>query len=215
VTTFLYIPSLFIEITRIHTEGEHDQYPSYNELLKASYREAIDKFWSYLWIMVLLVAVIFAAYFLFIIPGIFIEYMLAFAVFIFFSEGKKGTDALVTSWKYVQGRWWAVFGRSLLIAIAAIFILIISTAVSGALSFLITRDNSLVYIFGRIFDYFLLVPFVMVYTFQLFVSVRKNNPAVATAVESRQLKRRFLLIFLIGVLFVIAIRLLFPGIYHF
>lgn len=56
------------------------------------------------------------AFFLLLLPGLWLAPLFFWAPFIALSEGLGGVEALEASWRRVYGRWWAVAGRLALVA---------------------------------------------------------------------------------------------------
>ncbi|HYX80517.1 MAG TPA: hypothetical protein VE976_07905 [Actinomycetota bacterium] len=95
--------------------------------IAASYRFGFSRFWSIVWVAILMGLAIVAGFILFVIPGFFILTRLAVSVPALIVEDRRGTGALSRSWNLVRGHGWNVFG--------AIFVaLLISTLVSGILT---------------------------------------------------------------------------------
>src|SRR3989338_3319608 len=67
---------------------------------------------------------------LFVIPGIIIGAWFTFAAFVYIDQRKRGWAALTQSRALVQGRWWSIFGRSLLAGIVLSVPLIILTLIN-------------------------------------------------------------------------------------
>lgn len=85
------------------------------------FKEALSRAWhkllAYLWLSILSFLVIAGGTFLFVIPGIIFGIWFAFAAYVLVSEDLKGREALLKSKAYVQGYWWPVLGRFLLIGL--------------------------------------------------------------------------------------------------
>jgi MFS superfamily sulfate permease-like transporter len=79
------------------------------------YRGAFKRFWSILFVILITGLVFIASVSLFFIPIIAVSVYLAFVMYTLILEDKRGYDALVTSFNYVRGNWWAVFGRVILL----------------------------------------------------------------------------------------------------
>ena len=54
---------------------------------------------------------------LLVIPGIIFAVWYSFTTMVVVLEGLRGSDAMRKSKSYVQGRWWGVFGRVILLSI--------------------------------------------------------------------------------------------------
>lgn len=90
--------------------------------VKSAYRESMKMFWSYLGLTIVSSVILFVGFLLLIIPGIILSIWLAFSTFILVLERAGIKESLVRSREYVRGRWWAVFGRIIAIAIVLIVI---------------------------------------------------------------------------------------------
>jgi hypothetical protein len=104
---------------------------------------------------------------LFILPGIFFVGLLAFSSFILIQEKKTFFEALMQSAKYVSGRWWSVFGRIL-------FLIALAIVVSDGVAWLFGLISPVA---GDVISgglTFALVPFFVLYAYQLFVHVKKT-----------------------------------------
>lgn len=93
--------------------ADPSRYPSVSGL----YGEAKRYFFPYLWIGILNGLAVFAGMILFIIPGIIVAIWFIFSGYTLVLEDKRGTQALKASKALVKGRWWAVFGRSVVIGL--------------------------------------------------------------------------------------------------
>lgn len=83
---------------------------------------ARSRFWSYLWIHILMSLVVAGGLMLFIIPGIIIMVWFATSAVVLAREDLRGRQALLRSKQLVRGHWWGVFG--LLLPMFAFFFLL-------------------------------------------------------------------------------------------
>jgi len=111
VVMFLFYPALVLVIL---SETPLASYESVKEF----YKRACKMFWPFLAILGLGVVAIMGGALLLFIPAIYVSIMITFSVFAFILDQKKGKEALATSWAYVKGNWWKVFGRYLVLGIA-------------------------------------------------------------------------------------------------
>lgn len=86
------------------------------------WRQAWPNLWSLLIIGFCATALTFLGGIAFLIPGIVLMVYLIFSQFVLANEGVRGTAALVRSTELVRGKWWATFGRILLLGLAIIVI---------------------------------------------------------------------------------------------
>jgi hypothetical protein len=84
------------------------------------FKESLTSAWSYIWVMIISMLVMFSAFMLFIIPGLILSTYLMFALYARVNESATGMNALVRSTELVRGYWWAVTGRMVLLTIAVI-----------------------------------------------------------------------------------------------
>ncbi len=134
--------------------------------VKQAYIDAKPYIWP------LFVAGLFSALFtilgfvLLIIPGIIVSVWLSFVYFTTVIENKRGMEALKASKAYVEGYWWAVFGRILLVGLV---IGLISAAVGG-LAIMIMGDN-----LGTLVQNIISLaatPFVLLFQYDLYKNLR-------------------------------------------
>lgn len=90
--------------------------------VKTTYTKTKSLFWPFVLVSLIVGCVSVGATALFIIPGIILSVFTIFAATAFFFDDKRGFKSLVTSWYYVQGNWWKVLGR--LIVLFLIFAVI-------------------------------------------------------------------------------------------
>lgn len=80
-----------------------------------SYGAAVRHMGGYLLVGFLAGIAVLGGFLLLFIPGVIFTVWFMFSLLVFVFEGKTGTDALKASKALVSGRWWGVFGRTLLI----------------------------------------------------------------------------------------------------
>jgi len=130
------------------------------------FREAFPLFLSFLWVSILVGFLEVVGFILLIIPGIIISVYLSLAVFIVLFESERGVDALKKSHSYVKGRWWAVFGRMLVI-------ILISGILGGIGAFFSSKDAALGQVISVVIQ-ILVVPFSVAYMYFLYTSVKES-----------------------------------------
>lgn len=139
----------------------------------ASYKATIGWFWSYVWVAILQVLAFMGASVMLIIPGIWLGVSLTFMCYVFVIERRRGLDALRGSKDYVKGYWWAVLGRTLLLALiygaVSIIVRIPVTLVAGPAADGIV--SALLVLF--------FVPFSVAYNYTIFQNLRELKPALA------------------------------------
>lgn len=104
---------------------------------------------------------------LLVIPGIIVGVWLSFSYFVAVSENKRGMDALKASKAYVEGYWWPVFGRLLLIGL----VVGIAAAIIGGIA-----NMLLGYQVGTLVQNIVslgLAPLVVLYQYDLYRNVKQ------------------------------------------
>jgi len=108
-----------------------------------------------------------------IIPGIWLGIALSFAVYIFIIEHRRGIDALRQSKDYVKGYWWAVLGRTLLLALIYVVVMVIVripvTLMGGQIAGGILSAVMLLFF----------IPFSAIYHYIIFNNLRELKPELA------------------------------------
>jgi len=99
----------------------------------SSLKQSFKKLWSFVWISFLVNVIVGLGFVLFIIPGIVFAIWYLFAIYVFADKGTRGWSALKKSKQLVQGRWWPIFGRVVLLFV---LIMICSIALSRLLPIL-------------------------------------------------------------------------------
>lgn len=139
-----------------------------------SYRSVLRRFWPYVWLTILSGFVTLGGFVMLIIPGILFSVWFAFALYVFAGGNDKGMNALLRSREYVQGRWWQVFLRWLVLVLGTLVII----AVLGVLAKVFFGEAG-----KNLFsDLFLLVyaPFMTAYLYELYQNLKSLKPEVAT-----------------------------------
>lgn len=105
---------------------------------------------------------------LLVIPGIISYVSVSFALFILVAENLRGLEALRKSRKYVEGYWWDVFKRLLLIILASVGLLI--GPLLGILDVPSSRE------IGELLGGFvslILTPLVTIYSFLIYADLKR------------------------------------------
>ncbi len=141
-----------------------------------SYKQSMPFFWRYLGMSIILGVIIFLGFLLLIIPGIILSIWFAFSSFVLVAERTSIIDSLKKSREYVRGRWWAVFGRILLLGLAMLVISMIISGFSVVMPFGILA-TALVAAFTM-----LLAPFAVAYMYLMYQDLKGgavvNNESV-------------------------------------
>lgn len=139
-----------------------------------AYRMAWKKIWSYGWLTILSGFVILGGFVMLFIPGIIFSIWFVFAIYVFAIEGEKGMNALLRSREYVRGYWWQVFGRQIVLILAALAALL-GLGFIGAILAADKGEALIINLFTLI-----LAPFTTVYLYTLYQNVKSLKPEVAS-----------------------------------
>jgi hypothetical protein len=136
--------------------------------LSAAYGEAWQGLSGYLWVNVLIFLALAVGLLLLVIPGILAAFFFIFAPYVFVWEGVGGVKAMRTSYRYVRPHAWAVAVR-----MAPVFSLALFGLTGGYIAETVfgTPGNLFEIVFGV-----LIVPFLAIYQFFLYDSLRRNQP---------------------------------------
>jgi hypothetical protein len=149
-----------------------------------NYKRGFGFFWSLLFLAILQGFIFFGSAIFLIIPAIIISVFVSMSTFALVIDGKKGFAALTESFGLVSGRWWAVVGRILCLAV----VYIIGALVSSGLGFIINalfgfgRNDAGGIVVSTILNLILsavMVPLVWVYMYNLYLSLKNSRPAQA------------------------------------
>ena len=154
ISTIFFLVAIFlmfwVQVSIIFTIKERDN--------RLSIKQILLKAWPYLgsfaWISLLTSLAVLGGFILFIIPGIIFSVYFLFSKYVLFFEDKKGNLALIRSAQLVQGNWWAVFGRFLLVGILA-----------GIISY--------IPLLGSLINMFFTVPFVAIYICLMYEDLKR------------------------------------------
>ncbi len=84
---------------------------------KASVEVGRTHFFPFLWVLVLQSLAVFGGMIAFFLPGVWLSVLLGYSLPSLVEDGTRGLDALKASADLVKGRWWATFGRNLVVGI--------------------------------------------------------------------------------------------------
>jgi len=82
-----------------------------------SYKAALPWVVPFAWLMILEILAVAGGFVMLIIPGIWKIFAFSFISYVFVIEGRRGLDVLQQSKNYIDGYWWAVVGRIILMGI--------------------------------------------------------------------------------------------------
>lgn len=105
------ILQVFMQISFIKTVRDCDV--GVPKDIKDTYKDSLKMFWSYVWISILTMVVTAGSAIFFIIPAIILTGYLTYSMVFYILDGKKGMNALLTSFYYIENNWWPVLWRSI------------------------------------------------------------------------------------------------------
>ncbi len=142
--------------------------------VKAAYAEAKRVFWPMIWVSLLSGVIMLLGFVLFIIPGIIFSVWFLFASYVLLYEGTRGTAALRESKAMVRGKWWAVFGRVIVLVffsfVVGIAVSIVDSMIPGG------YDVPIIFFFVSAF----LIPVATNYLYLLYKEVRAHADTAET-----------------------------------
>lgn len=139
-----------------------------------AYRLASQKFFPYLWIVILTSLITLGGFILAVIPGIIFSVWFTLAPFILVAEDKRGLEAALKSKEYIQGHWWAVLGR---LIVFVVVLLVISFAVLLPAGLISKEAADIVNVVLQI----VLLPFAFAFGYVLYRQFVTLKPGLATA----------------------------------
>ena len=96
-----------------------DVYLGHPVLVGPTFRFAVSRIHSILWITILSALAMLLGFVLLIVPGVIVLVRFFFGSTVFVIEGKKGSKALGRSWRLAKGHFWKILGTFLLASIMA------------------------------------------------------------------------------------------------
>jgi hypothetical protein len=106
-------------LTAAVAKASADTYLGHEVLVGPTFRYALSRIHSILWISILSALAVLLGFVLLIIPGIIVAIRFVFGSTVLVVEGQKGTKALGRSWRLAKGHFWKLFGTLLLANIMA------------------------------------------------------------------------------------------------
>ncbi|MFZ5392125.1 MAG: hypothetical protein ACOZAR_02915 [Patescibacteria group bacterium] len=146
----------------------------------SSYKDGWSKLFQYWWIGLIVGAAIFGGSILLVIPGIIFAVWFNYAEFILFSENITGARAVARSKKYVEGYWWDVFARIVLLVIVSIIVIAIVNLVTSILFGILSAlsgDNTILSLVLNIIDRlvtFVITTLVLTFSYNYQYLIYKN-----------------------------------------
>jgi hypothetical protein len=90
-----------------------------------NFKESQKYFWGFLGLSLLYLVVVCAWGFVFLIPALIFGIYYSFATYILVAEEKRAFSSMERSYDLVRGYWWPVFGRMLLLMLAAFIVFLV------------------------------------------------------------------------------------------
>ncbi len=125
------------------------------------------------WASILVGLVVIVGFILLIVPGIIFAVWFSFTTMIVVLEGLRGKAALQKSKSYVQGRWWPVLGRIVLLGLAAGIASSVASWIFGIFGHYVST------LLNDAFTAFVILPFAISYQYLLYRSVASTRVAPA------------------------------------
>ncbi|MBI5621736.1 hypothetical protein HY933_02650 [Candidatus Falkowbacteria bacterium] len=141
-----------------------------------AFNQNVSLLWSFFWVGLVVGIITMLAALLLIIPGIIVGVYYSLYSYVMIDQQIKGFRAAATSWALIKGRWWAVFGRLLVIGLLGLVLY----AMTIALTWLLPSNlKQLATLLSLIFNLFF-SPFAVIYTYRLYASLHDTHaPAAA------------------------------------
>lgn len=208
VVSFLSEIALFAAITR---EGQ---------TVSGAYKKSLQMLIPYIWVGGLVSVATLGGFLLLIIPGFILSVLLSMSAFALFAENRRGISALISSWHYVIGYWGAVFWRSVFLVIILIIMYLVigfvtagpniielkSTILSGLRGEIAPEAPLFNQILSLFFNSFLFLPIGIIYSYGLFLSLRKVKALVPLeSTDEQKIKKKLIILLVIGIILIVAI----------
>ena len=182
-----------------------------------SFRRGWHKIISFAWVSILVSFITLGGSMLFIIPGIIFSIWFAFSTYVLVSEDLRGMNALFRSKQLVDGYWWKVLWRFIVMGLIVIAIFILPFLISILLfsgSSAISASPAMLVHFGvlaitPLFAFLLIAlfvaPFSAVFSFLLYEDLKKHKAQIPFKPPKKGTKIKFIIIGIIGFLLIPAI----------
>jgi len=126
----------------------------------SAFKFARKNFWRYVGLVFLTIILLIPLFILLIVPGIIFLFFWMFSCFILLKDNSKIWESMKKSKALVSGKWWRVFGYSLLIFI----LLFIASFIFGSIPFV-----------GSIASYLVFVPIMILFFKNFYLELKKNS----------------------------------------
>jgi len=162
----IMILSLWCWLALLYAIRDRSEAIGIKESLRRAWGKQILSFW---WIGILEFFTILGGFILLVVPAIIFAVWFSLSSFVFVTEGQRGFNAFLRSKEYVQGRWWSVFRRLLII----IFFWLVLYLIVFSINFVVSKN--IADIISVIIN-ILLWPLILVYLFLLYDALRELRP---------------------------------------
>jgi hypothetical protein len=188
--------------------GVADLYKGDYQGVGTTYLKGFKIFWPFAVVSIAFGLILISGEYLIFIPGIILFVYLLFSGFEFMVEDKRGFDALLGSWALVKDRWWAIFGKLLLVGLLlglVIFVVEIAIAILLAILSVIAALLHLwvilivfgvlcaVAIIGAII--LLVYPMILIVYFELYFNLKETR--ISSNTEAGQNVKVILVMFMV------------------
>jgi hypothetical protein len=175
-----FIVLLAMKLALIDSVRQLSNNPASVLSIKGQYKFGFSLFWSLIFILIIEALAVGGALALLIIPGIILAVYLSFYTFALVIDSKKGFSALIESYNLVRNRWFKVFGRIIVIGIAAIVVYFIGTGIAWLINALFgfaAHSESAAFVAFILSTATSLVvgPFTIVYMYKLYESLKATR----------------------------------------
>lgn len=143
--------------------------------IKEAYHAAKPFFWRYVVLSLMIGFVILGGLILLVIPGIIFMVWFSFSYYVLIEEGISGVDAMKRSKSLVSGKWFAVFGRLLVVFIGGIVIGSIFSVLTGMVDQMV--GATLISIVGM-FANAVVAPISVAYLYLLYKELKQGSVVV-------------------------------------
>lgn len=145
----------------------------HNTDIDDSYRAALPLVLPFALVIILEAFAVLGGFIMLIVPGIWMIFAFSFVSYIFVIEHRRSFDALRQSADYIQGYWWAVLGR---VVLMGIFVLMASAIVQWAIEPL---GSGIANDIAAMLLSVLTTPFTTVFGYKLYQNLRTLKPELA------------------------------------
>lgn len=200
ILILVIILSLWCWLASIYAIRDRNEAIGVRESLRRAWGKQLLSFW---WLGILEFFTLLGGFVLGVVPAIIFAVWFSLSSFTFVVEGQRGLSALLRSKEYVQGKWWGVFWRLVIIFIfwlaLSLIILVVNFVASENIADTVSVAVSV-----------LLWPFILAYLFVLYDALRKIQPQLAGQPVTAK-KRFFIFASVLGIASVIVAMLVLMG----